>query len=59
MKNLHISAAPHIHSGVGTSNIMLDVVIALLPAAVNMGSGGNVKVFHQFFPSSFSFCAAA
>lgn len=34
MKNLHISAAPHIHSGVGTGNIMLDVVIALVPAAI-------------------------
>lgn len=34
MKNLHISAAPHIHSGIGTGNIMLDVVIALVPAAV-------------------------
>lgn len=34
MKNLHISAAPHIHSGIGTGNIMLDVVIALVPATV-------------------------
>lgn len=34
MKNLHISAAPHIHSGIGTGNIMLDVVIALVPAAI-------------------------
>lgn len=34
MKELHISAAPHIHSGVGTGNIMLDVVIALVPAAI-------------------------
>lgn len=34
MKELHISAAPHIHSGIGTGNIMLDVVIALVPAAI-------------------------
>ncbi len=34
MKELHISAAPHIHSGVGTGNIMLDVVIAMVPAAI-------------------------
>ncbi len=34
MKTLHISPAPHINSGVSTSNIMCDVVIALLPAAV-------------------------
>ena len=34
MKELHISAAPHIHSGIGTGNIMLDVVIALAPAAI-------------------------
>lgn len=34
MNILHRSAAPHIHSGTGTSNIMLDVVIALLPASV-------------------------
>lgn len=31
---MHRSAAPHIHSGAGTSNIMLDVVIALLPASI-------------------------
>lgn len=34
MKELHISAAPHIHSGIGTGNIMLDVVIAMVPAAI-------------------------
>ena len=34
MKNLHVSAAPHINSGVSTHNIMLDVVIALVPAAI-------------------------
>lgn len=34
MNILHRSAAPHIHSGTGTSNIMLDVVIALLPASI-------------------------
>ncbi len=34
MNILHRSAAPHIHSGTGTSNIMLDVVIALVPATV-------------------------
>ena len=33
MNIMHRSAAPHIHSGAGTSNIMLDVVIALLPAS--------------------------
>jgi len=30
--NLKISAAPHIHSGASSNRIMLDVVIALLPA---------------------------
>ena len=34
MANLKISAAPHIHSGASSNRIMLDVVIALLPAAV-------------------------
>ncbi len=34
MKNLHVSAAPHINSGVSTHNIMLDVVIAMVPAAI-------------------------
>lgn len=34
MKKLSVSAAPHINSGVSTRNIMLDVVIALVPASV-------------------------
>ena len=35
MANLHISATPHIHQkGSFTRNIMLDVVIAMLPATV-------------------------
>lgn len=34
MAKLTISAAPHIHSGVSTNRIMLDVLIALLPATV-------------------------
>ena len=35
MAKLHISPAPHIHQkGSFTANIMLDVTIALLPAAV-------------------------
>ena len=35
MAKLHISATPHIHQkGSSTRNIMLDVVIAMLPAAV-------------------------
>ena len=34
MSKLHVSAAPHIHSGVSTHNIMMDVAIALVPAAV-------------------------
>ena len=33
MKQLRISAAPHICSGTSTQNIMLDVVLALLPAS--------------------------
>jgi len=31
---LSVSAAPHIHSGASTNRIMLDVIIALLPATV-------------------------
>ena len=31
---LHLSVSPHIHSGRSTSRIMLDVLIALLPATV-------------------------
>ena len=31
---LHVSASPHIHSARTTQSVMLDVVIALLPAAV-------------------------
>ena len=34
MNKLHVSAAPHINSGTSTHNIMLDVVIAMLPAAI-------------------------
>ena len=35
MSKLHISAAPHIHQkGASTSKIMLDVVIAMLPATI-------------------------
>ena len=34
MKKLHTSNAPHIHSGASTSRIMLDVTIAMLPAAI-------------------------
>lgn len=34
MSKLHISAAPHINSGASTSNVMRDVVIALLPATI-------------------------
>ena len=33
MAKLTVSAAPHIHSGASTNRIMLDVLIALLPAA--------------------------
>lgn len=32
MAKLTVSAAPHIHSGASTNRIMLDVIIALLPA---------------------------
>lgn len=31
---LHVSASPHIHSGRSTQKIMLDVIIALLPATI-------------------------
>ena len=34
MKKLVVSSSPHIHSPVSTKRIMLDVIIALLPAAV-------------------------
>ena len=34
MENLITSASPHIHSGASTRRIMLDVIIALLPAAI-------------------------
>jgi len=34
MENLIVSSSPHIHSRRTTSNIMLDVVIALIPATV-------------------------
>lgn len=34
MNKLHVSKAPHIHSGDSTQSIMLDVVIAMLPATV-------------------------
>ncbi|MDO4199068.1 MAG: RnfABCDGE type electron transport complex subunit D [Erysipelotrichaceae bacterium] len=34
MKNLIMSNAPHIHSGNSTKKIMMDVLIALVPAAV-------------------------
>ena len=34
MINLYVSATPHIHSGASTRNIMLDVIIALLPATI-------------------------
>ena len=35
MAKLHISSTPHIHEkGSSTRNIMLDVVIAMLPATV-------------------------
>ena len=34
MKKLVVSSSPHIHSPVNTRRIMLDVIIALLPAAV-------------------------
>ena len=31
---LHISASPHIRSNVSTKSMMLDVVLALVPAAI-------------------------
>ncbi|MDO4377765.1 MAG: RnfABCDGE type electron transport complex subunit D [Erysipelotrichia bacterium] len=34
MSKLTVSAAPHIHDGASSKNIMLDVVIALLPVSV-------------------------
>lgn len=34
MSQLHVSAAPHIHSGNTTSKVMRDVIIAMLPAAI-------------------------
>ncbi len=34
MKKLSVTAAPHINSGVSTHNVMLDVVIAMIPAAI-------------------------
>ncbi|MBO5755056.1 MAG: RnfABCDGE type electron transport complex subunit D [Clostridia bacterium] len=34
MKKLVISSSPHIHSGASTRRVMLDVLIALLPASV-------------------------
>ena len=34
MSQLHVSAAPHIHSGNTTSKVMRDVIIALIPAAI-------------------------
>ncbi len=34
MSPLHISSSPHIHSKNTTTRIMLDVIIALLPATV-------------------------
>jgi len=34
MKKLSVTSAPHINSGVSTHNIMLDVVIAMIPAAI-------------------------
>lgn len=34
MKKLSLTAAPHINSGISTHNIMLDVVIAMIPASI-------------------------
>ncbi|MBR2351220.1 MAG: RnfABCDGE type electron transport complex subunit D, partial [Clostridia bacterium] len=34
MEKLVVSSSPHIHSGASTQRIMLDVIIALLPASV-------------------------
>ncbi|MBO5756805.1 MAG: RnfABCDGE type electron transport complex subunit D, partial [Clostridia bacterium] len=33
-KQLTLSASPHIHSGRTTQRVMLDVIIALLPATI-------------------------
>ncbi len=32
--NLTVSSSPHIHSGITTQSVMLDVIIALIPAAI-------------------------
>ena len=37
MEKLHISVSPHIRSAITTQKIMLDVIIALLPAAIAGG----------------------
>ena len=37
MEKLIVSSSPHIHSGASTRRIMLDVIIALLPATVAAG----------------------
>ncbi|MCQ2426946.1 MAG: RnfABCDGE type electron transport complex subunit D [Clostridia bacterium] len=34
MNYLHVSPAPHIHSGLTTQKVMLDVIIALAPSAI-------------------------
>ncbi len=34
MGKLHVSATPHIHSGKSTTKIMLDVILALVPATI-------------------------
>jgi len=34
MAKLHVDPAPHIHSGLTTQKVMLDVVIALIPSAI-------------------------
>lgn len=34
MEKLHVSKAPHIHSGDSTQKIMRDVLIALIPATL-------------------------
>ena len=34
MEKLVVSSSPHIHSGASTQRIMLDVIIALLPASI-------------------------
>ncbi len=33
-KKLYVSSSPHLHSGASTTKIMLDVIIALLPAGI-------------------------